>query len=145
MVVGTVTCRGRSHYKLCQYKLELRVMEDCLPVIMKLDLPAALLVDRLARSSLNVIADDIQLVGVLSDEVLQNRPDDGLHARGHNDRGDLVFKGPFEILLEAGVEGDVLHEQVDAFVVWSGDRVHHFSEGLTARVLDTLCGVSGVF
>jgi len=98
------------------------------PIIMVLNPPTTLLVERLAVTGHGLVADDVDLVAVGADELLQNAADDGRHAGGDDDGGDVVRQRPLEVLVEVRVEGDVLDEVVDALGEGAGDGVHHFAE-----------------
>lgn len=110
---------------------------------MVLNLPATLLVDSLVATRHSFVADDVDLVAVRADELLQNATDDGRHAGGDDDGGDVVRQRPLEVLVEVRVEGDVLDEVVDALGEGTGDGVHHLAEGIPEeqRML-TSCGVA---
>ena len=95
---------------------------------MVLDLPAALLVDSLVATGYGLIADDVDLIAVGADKLLQNATNNGSHAGGDNDSGDVVRKRPLEVLVEVRVEGDVLNEVVDTLWERAGDGVHHLAE-----------------
>jgi hypothetical protein len=95
---------------------------------MVLNPPTTLLVESLAVTGHRFIADDVDLVAVGADELLQNATDDGRHAGGDDDGGDVVRQGPLEVLVEVRVEGDVLDKVVDALWEGAGDGVHHFAE-----------------
>lgn len=95
---------------------------------MILNLPTALLINLLVAAGHGFVADDVDLVAVRADEFLQNATDDGRHAGGDDDGGDLVGQRPLEVLVEVRVEGDVFHQVVDALREGARDRVHHFAE-----------------
>ena len=99
-----------------------------IPVIVVLNLPATLLIDGLVATGHSLVADDVDLVAVGADKLLQNATDDGRHAGGDDDGGDVVRQRPLEVLVEVRVEGDVLDEVVDALWEGAGDRVHHLAE-----------------
>jgi len=98
---------------------------------MVLDPPATLLVDSLIATRHGLVADDVDLVAVRADELLQDATDDGRHAGGDDDGGDVVRQRPLEVLVEVRVEGDVLDEVVDALWEGAGDRVHHLAERIS--------------
>lgn len=95
---------------------------------MVLNLPAAFLVNGLVATGHGLVADNVDLVAVRADELLQNSTNDGSHAGGDDDGGDVVRQRPLEVLIEVRVESDVLDEVVDALGEWTGDGVHHFAE-----------------
>lgn len=99
-----------------------------LPIIVILNLPTALLINLLVTAGHGLVADDVDFVAVRADEFLQNAADDGRHAGGNDDGGDLVGQRPLEVLVEVRVEGDVFHQVVDALREGARDRVHHFAE-----------------
>jgi len=98
------------------------------PLIMVLNPPTTLLINTLVATRHSLVADNIDLVTVRADELLQDAADDGRHAGGDDDGGDVVRQRPLEVLVEVRVEGDVLDEVVDALWEGAGDGVHHFAE-----------------
>jgi hypothetical protein len=98
-----------------------------------LNLPATFLVNRLVATGHGLVADDIDLVAVWTDELLQNAADDGCHAGGDDDGGNAVRQRPLEVLVEVRVESDVLDEVVDALREGTGDGVHHLAESIPVR------------
>ena len=104
---------------------------DNSPLIVVLDPPTTLLVDSLIATRHGLVADDVDLVAVGADELLQDAADDGCHAGGDDDGGNVVRQRPLEVLVEVRVEGDVLDQVVDALGEGAGDRVHHFAEGIS--------------
>ena len=104
---------------------------DNSPLIVVLNPPTTLLVDSLVATGHGLVADDVDFVEVGADELLQNAADDGRHAGGDDDGGDVVRQRPLEVLVEVRVEGDVLDQVVDALGEGAGDRVHHFAEGIS--------------
>jgi hypothetical protein len=101
------------------------------PVIVVLNLPAALLIDSLVATGHGLVADDVDLVAVRANELLQDAADDGRHAGRDDDGRDVVGQRPLEVLVEVRVEGDVLDEVVDALGEGTGDRVHHLAERIS--------------
>ena len=101
---------------------------------MVLDLPATFLVNSLVATRNGLVADDVDLVAVGADEFLQNATNDGRHAGGDDDGGDVVGQRPLEVLVEVRVEGDVLDEVVDALGEGAGDGVHHLAESVSVLV-----------
>lgn len=96
---------------------------------MEHNLPASLIVDALSWPGLDVVAHNLEVVGLgLTEQVLQQRADNRLHATAQHDDRYVVGLGPEVELLEVGVELDVLEQQVDALVVRQLDAVHHFLE-----------------
>jgi len=83
-------------------------MEVDQPVIVILNPPASLLINRLAFSGYRGVADDVDLVRVWPNEILQNGANDGLHTRGKDDGGNVVLQRPLEVLVEVWVELNVL-------------------------------------
>lgn len=76
-------------------------------VVVEDELPATLLVDVLSGSGADVVGDDIDVLGVVTNELLKDSADDGLHARGQDNRGDVVLDGPLQVVVETRVECDV--------------------------------------
>jgi hypothetical protein len=103
------------------------------PLIVVLDLPATLLINRLVATGHGLVADNIDLVAVWADKLLQNAADDGCHARRDDNGGDVVCQCPLEVLVEVRVEGDVLDEVVDALGEGTGDGVHHLAESVPRK------------
>jgi hypothetical protein len=95
---------------------------------MVLNPPTALLINLLIATGHSLVANNIDLVAVRADEFLQDAADDGRHAGGDDDGGDVVCQRPLEVLVEVRVEGDVLDQVVDALGEGAGDGVHHFAE-----------------
>jgi hypothetical protein len=113
------------------------------PVIVVLNLPAAFLIDGFVATRYGLVADDVDLVAVRTDELLQDATDDGRHAGRYDDSRDVVCQSPLEVLVEVRVEGDVLDEVVDALGEGTGDRVHHLAERISViGVRQWLVGVS---
>lgn len=71
------------------------------------ELPATLLVNLLSGSGLDVVANDINVLCVLTDQLLEDGTDDGLHTGGQNHSGNVVLDGPLQVVVEARVELDV--------------------------------------
>ena len=84
------------------------------PIVVVLNLPTAFLVNSLIATRHGLVADNVDLVAVRTDELLQNAADDGRHAGRDDDGRDVVGQGPLEVLVEVRVEGDVLNQVVDA-------------------------------
>lgn len=101
-----------------------------LSVIAVAESPAALLVDLLALASSDVVADDLNVVGLVAEPHLEEAANDGLHAATQDDDGDVAGLAPLEEVKEAGVELDVGAEMLDALVEGGGDGVHHLHKGL---------------
>lgn len=97
-------------------------------------IPPILIVKSLAGLLHDMVADDLDLVSLRSDQVVQDGADDWRHSAAQDDAGDVVLLRPEEILFESRVQLDVLDQQTDALVVWGGDRFHHALEGLTEGV-----------
>jgi len=96
------------------------------------NLPPILIVDALPGPRGNLVANNLQRVGLLLPEhVSKQGTDDGLHATTQDDNGHVVLLGPVEELSEARVEVDVLAEDVDALVKGGADAVEHLPKGIT--------------
>ena len=91
------------------------------PVVVELDRPASFLLERFARSGNRLVADDVQLVVVRSDEVFEESSDDRLHSGRNYYSGNFVLESPLKVLVESWVELNVLHQVVDALREWSVD------------------------
>lgn len=96
---------------------------------MELDGPATLLVEILALSACNVVADNLDIPARAQQNV-QESSDDGLHATAQNDNGNIVLARPVVELGEAGVEHNVLLENFEALVKGGVDAVEHFLKGV---------------
>lgn len=91
------------------------------PLIVILDTPPGFLIDRLARPSHHVVADDVKFLVVRTYKILQNGSDNRFHASRNYDSRNLVLQRPLEVLVEVRIELDVLHEVVYALREWFGD------------------------
>lgn len=89
------------------------------------DVPGPVLVD------LDVVGDDLDVRRGGADEVGEQSADDGLHAGGDDDDGDVLRTAPGVEGGEAGVEFDVFAEELDAFGEGEVDAVEHVLEGVT--------------
>ena len=98
-------------------KARLRVPEE--------DSPATLLVDVLAISGADLVTENLHLLGVRTDQLLQQCLNDRLHARTENNNRNVVLQAPLEELCETGVELDIVDDVLDALVVGASDAVHH--------------------
>lgn len=100
-----------------------------MPGVMEDNLPRAVLVN------LDVVRDDLNLVGGGANELGQERTNDGLHSGRQDDNGDVFRQSPLVKRLEARVELDVIAEHLDAF--WEGQlhAVEHVLEGIPIRGL----------
>lgn len=101
---------------------------------MVLNLPSTFLVNGLVATGNGLVADNVDLVAVGADELLQDAADDRRHAGGDDDGGDVVGQRPLEVLVEVGVEGDVLDKVVDALGEGAGDGVHHLAESVSVLI-----------
>lgn len=96
------------------------------------DLPSTLAVDILAIPAGNIVRHNGQVFGrLVTEEPFEEGADDGLHAGGKDDDGDVVLLGPVVELLEEGVQLHVLQEGFDALVVRGLDARKHLTEGIT--------------
>lgn len=123
----------RQHLHPHHGKVSRTADKDNVPVIVVLDLPAAFLIDGLVATGHGLVADDVNLVAVRADELLQDAADDGRHAGRDDDGRDVVGQRPLEVFVEVRVEGDVLHQVVDALREGARDRVHHLAESVPGR------------
>jgi hypothetical protein len=89
---------------------------------------SSLLINRLVATGHGLVADNVNLVAVWSNELLQNTANHRCHAGGDDDSRDVVCQRPLEVLVEVRVESDVLDEVVDALGEGAGDGVHHLAE-----------------
>lgn len=103
---------------------------------MVLDLPSTFLIDAHARPCLDLVADNINLVRILTDQVLHNRANDRRHATRYNDGRDVVRQRPLQVLVEVRVQLDILHKVLDALRERRLDGVHHLAESFPAYRLD---------
>lgn len=112
------------------------------PVIVVLQLPPANLVDRLAVRGLRVVANNLNLLGIGTDKLAQQRANHRCHARRDDNSGNVVGQRPLEVLVETRVELDVLLQVLDAFRerLDGGDRVHLGHEGVSVRGKGLACG-----
>lgn len=102
------------------------------PVVVVLQLPPANILDRLALPGLGLVAHNLNLVGIGTDELVQKSADDRGHARGDDNGGDVVLERPLEVVVETGVEPDVVLEVLDALGEGLGHGVHLRLEGISA-------------
>lgn len=99
---------------------------------MILYLPAALAVDILAIPRNYLVADNGEMaLGLVAKELLEQRANDGAHAGGQNDDGNIVLLGPVIELLKVWVQLHVLLQDLDALVVGGLDTLEHEAEGVT--------------
>lgn len=112
------------------------MLEDTLkdvPLVVVLDLPATLAVDILAVAGHHLVADDVKVVsGLVAEELLEQRTNDGLHAGGQNDDRNIVVTGPVVELLEVWVQLHVLQKRRDTLVVGGLDASEHLTESVTS-------------
>lgn len=133
LVVAKTTAEALKRFQYRKApKILVTVRSVDLPVVVVLDLPATLLVDGLVATGNSLVADNVNLVAVRADELLQDTANDGCHAGGDNNGGDVVRQGPLEVLVEVRVESDVFHEVVDTLREGAGDGVHHLTESIPA-------------
>lgn len=112
-----------------EHKYQRNVKDKCfsLPVVAKDDLPAALVVEALALSRPHKVAHNLD-IPALAQQLVQQRPDDGLHAAAENHNRHVVVLRPVVKVPEAGVELDVLQQNVDTLVQGRGDAIEHLAE-----------------
>jgi hypothetical protein len=95
------------------------------------NLPSILIVDALPGPRCNLVANNLQRLGLLlAEHVGKQGADDGLHATTQDDNGHVVLLGPVKELFEARIEVDVLAEDVDALVQGGANAVEHLPEGI---------------
>lgn len=105
-----------------------------LPLIMELNLPAALAVDILAFPGHHLVGHNMNVaVGLVAQELFEQGANDRSHAPGQNDDGHVVLLGPVVELLEVWVQLHVLLQDLDTFVERRLDAVEHFAEGIPRR------------
>ena len=109
---------------------------------MKLDVPPSFLLFGLRRAVDNLVAHDLDVLRFRAEELHEQRADDGRHARGQHNHGDVRRPRPCVELLEMWVELDVFAEEVDALGEGHRDAVDHFLEGF-ARGVGELEWLSG--
>jgi len=100
-----------------------------LTVVVELDIPPPLLLLSPRSAVHNLIAHDLDVLRLGPQELHEQRADDGRHARGEHDDGDVRGARPGVEGLEMGVQGDVLAEEGDALEEGRVDAVDHFLEG----------------
>ena len=113
-----------------------------LPLIVELNLPAALAVDILAFPGHHFVGDNMNVaVGLVAQELFEQGANDRPHAPGQNDDGHVVLLGPVVELLEVWVKFHVLLQDLDTLVERGLDAVEHFAEGIPIRqsmlIIDT--------
>lgn len=102
------------------------------PLIVILDLPSTLAVNILAIPGDHLVADNGEVaLGLVAEELLEQRTNDRAHARGQNDDGHVVLLGPVVEFLKVWVQLHVLLQDVDALVVRGLDAREHEAEGVT--------------
>jgi len=94
------------------------------------NLPPLLLIDVLPRPRANLVADDLHPARVRAHQLVQQRANEGGHAPAQNDNRDVVRPGPVVEGPEAGVEVDLLEQDLGALVEGGGDGVEHGLEGV---------------
>jgi len=99
---------------------------------MKPNIPPPLLLLSPRRPVHNLITHNLDVLRVGAKELHEQRADDGRHARGEHDDGDVRRARPGVEGLEMGVQGDVLAEEGDALGEGRADAVDHFLEGFSA-------------
>lgn len=95
-------------------------------------LPSALAVNVLTIAALDFVGHDGDVVRFGTQHDLNQRFDDGDHARGEDHDGHVVFLGPLVEGLEARVELHVRLQDLDALVEGGVDTFQHLSEHVTA-------------
>lgn len=104
-------------------------------IIVELDLPPTFFILRHARAIDHVVADNLNVIAVRTDQMHEEGANDGGHARRkHNDR-DIVFPRPFVKIAEGWVQGDFFAKNLDAFVEGGFDAISHVFEPITAAVI----------
>jgi len=94
------------------------------------NLPSSLGVDVLSISRRNVVADDLDIFCMLSDQMNQQSTNDRDHTTAQHNHRHIIFSRPFIELFEVGIQFDVLQQCLDTLVVGCFDRVHHSLERL---------------
>lgn len=101
------------------------------PVIVELDLPSALVGQVLAGPRCHVVADNLDVVDLISPQpAAQHPPDNRPHSAAKDDDGDVIFTSPGVKVFESGIEYDVLGQQLDALVIRRSHTVHHLLEAV---------------
>ncbi len=75
---------------------------------MKPNIPPPLHLLSPRRTVHNLITHDLDVLRVRTEELHEQRADDGRHARGEHDDGDVRLARPGVEGLEMGIQGDVL-------------------------------------
>lgn len=84
-------------------------IDSCSPAITVLNLPTTLAVDILAIPAHRLVGNDGEVAGwLVTEELLQQGADNGLHARRQNDNGNIVILGPVVEFLKVRVQLHVL-------------------------------------
>jgi hypothetical protein len=100
-----------------------------MPVVVELNSPATLVLQSLTLACCDIVAHDLN-VPPRTEKSVQESSNDRLHATTEDDNRNVVLLCPIVELLEAGVELDVLEEDLDALVEGSLDAVKHLDKAI---------------
>lgn len=97
---------------------------------MVLDLPASRSVDVAAVAALDIISNNGKVAGIrlMAQQHLEQGRNDGLHARGKHNNGDIILPSPVVELGKIGVQLHVLLQNLDTFSETGLDALQHFAE-----------------
>lgn len=98
-------------------------------IVMEDNLPSILLIDALPRASSNLVAHNLHPAAILTEQLIQQRADNGGHTSAKNDNGDIVRLRPIVECAEPGIELNALEQDVDALVERGGHGIEHLLEG----------------
>lgn len=104
-------------------------------IIVELDLPPAFFFLRHAWAIYNLVADNLNVIGVRADQMHENAADDGGHARRKHNDWNVVFSRPLVKIIEVWVQRDVFAKSFDALREGSFDAFGHLLEQITAAVI----------
>lgn len=100
------------------------------PIIMEVNLPSSLGVDILSVSTSNLVGNNLDVLGLVSEELHQESVDDRDHpGRQHHNR-HVVVLGPVVKFGEVWIKCDSLAEELDTFAKGSVDTVKHLPEAI---------------
>lgn len=100
------------------------------PIIMEVNLPSSLGVDILSVSTGNLVGNDLDVLGLVSEELHQESVDDRDHARRQHHNRDVVVLGPVVKFGEVWIECDSLAEELDTFIKGGVNTVKHLPEAI---------------
>lgn len=95
------------------------------------NLPPGLRVDIPATPTTNLVRNDLDIIGLVAEQLDEQRVDDRDHSRREDHDGHVVRLGPVVELGEVRVQRHLRAELADALVERRRDAVEHFTEGVT--------------